>query len=268
MYIVTIDKNHRIQVSFPKLHIIPMKKLFEWNRTFCLFLIFLFTTSVQAQMFSVEDPESRSRISNNSLSFGFDFLNMEMRSELDPEIPQYQISDPIYRFRLVLPGIEAYAGLKNNTGAADTLNYLNLGANISGALPLAGNNKVGISLPLWLSTDYIRVRSTSRQQSEGDHFRKSSASIGAGAEVYYNMSNNIRFKANVVPQIGFTVSSIGSDSGQMSSLNSKFRLYLDNIYRRFGLVAGYNYTWRRYSGSEERFNYDIYSNSVSIGVSF
>lgn len=219
-------------------------------------------------MFSIEEPEVRNRVSSSSLSLGLDFLNMELRPRLDSDITEYRLSDPIYRLRLELPGIEAYAGMKNNTGAADTLNYLNLGANISGSVSLAGNRKVGISMPLWLSTDYVRVRSTSGQQREGDHFRQSSASIGAGAEAYYNMSSSIRFRANVVPQIGFTVSSVGSDSGQMSSINGKFRLYLDNIYRRFGLVAGYNYTWRRYSGTEERFQYDISANNISIGVSF
>lgn len=219
-------------------------------------------------MFSIEEPEVRSRISSSSLSFGLDFLNMKLRPHLDSNNPEYKISDPIYRLRLELPGIEAYAGLKNNTGTADTLNYLNLGANISGALPLAGNRRVGISIPLWLSTDYVRVQSSSGQQREGDHFRQSSASIGVGVETYYNMTRSIRFRANVVPQIGFTVSSVGSDSGQMSSLHGKFRLYVDSIYRRFGLVAGYNYSWRRYSGTEERFHYDISGNSASIGISF
>ncbi|MEX2656334.1 MAG: hypothetical protein WD272_02365 [Balneolales bacterium] len=194
-------------------------------------------------------------------------MNMKLRTDENSVLSVYDLSDPVYRLRLDMSGLEVYGGFKTKIGNADTLNYLNLGINISGAIPVTRNPQIGITLPMWLSTDFTRVRST-RQQSETDQFRESSASVGLGIGLFYKLSQNIRFQAESVPQIGFTVTSLGADSGQIMSLNNRLRLYFDQLTGRYGLLIGYDYSWRRYSGGEERFHYDMTSNNVSLGVSF
>ncbi len=231
-------------------------------------LLFLQPIASQAQMFSVEEPERRSRPATSSFTAGLDFMTMSLRESENLPDEIYDFSDPIYRMRLELPGIEVYGGFRNRIGAADTLNYINLGANISGSLPLIRNRKFGAGLPLWLSTDYARVMGTSGMQRESRHFRQSAASIGLGAGFYYNPLQNVRIRAELVPQIGFTVSSIGSDSGQLASLNGRAKAHFDHLVGRFGLVLSYNYTWRRYSGSDESIRYDFSGHNVGLGVSF
>ncbi len=225
-----------------------------------------------SQMFSVEEPERRARPATNALLFGLDFIDISFRPDSDEFSVVYDVSAPIYRFRLDLPGIEAYAGFRTNLGDngadADTLNYLNLGANISGAMPVTGSSRMGIVLPIWLTTDFTQVRSTDSDQPEAEQFRQSSASVGIGAGGYIMISNRIRIRAEMVPQIGFTVSALGSDSGQLGSLKGRLRIHMDQIVGRFGLVAGYNYSWHRYTGGEERLRYDISSHNVTVGVSF
>ncbi len=260
-------KNPLLNKRFPRA-VEKAKKVTVITVGVFLFLIILFPAVTEAQMFSVEEPERRSRTSAYALIIGPDFMTMKPRNGERANGEFYNFSDPVYRIRLDLPGVEVYAGLNSRIGAADTLNYLNLGANISGSLPLAGNRKIGIGLPLWLSTDYARVRSTDAQQPEADQFRQSSASVGLGAGAFYNPKQNIRVRAEFVPQIGFTVSSIGSDSGQLTSLNGRVRMNIDHLLGRFGLVAAYNYTWRRYSGSDDRFLYDLSGHHIALGVSF
>ncbi|MGM0738086.1 MAG: hypothetical protein ACQETM_02830, partial [Bacteroidota bacterium] len=75
-------------------------------------------------------------------------------------------------------------------------------------------------------------------------------------------------RAEFVPQIGFTVSSFGRDSGQLSTLNGRIRLHVDNVIERFGISVTYNYRWRRYAGSDDRFNYDMEGHHLGLGISF
>ncbi len=242
---------------------------------FCLLLLSILLSipaGSVAQMFSVDEPEQQIRPASSALSFGVDLIDMNFRGDEEKASAFYNISDPVYRIRLELPGIEGYAGFGSSIGDsgadADTLSYLNLGANISGFARLAGDRRLGILLPLWLSTDYTRVRSTSVEQPEAEQFRQSSASIGIGAAAFLNMRGAIRIFVEMVPQIGFTVSSLGADSGQLTSLNGRARIQRDQIMGRYGVMAGYSYTWRRYSGTGEMYKHNISMNNFSLGITF
>ncbi len=266
---MTIGKKPGIVKTFP-MHIQNTNKRRKnfMQSVLLLFLLLIVPGVLHAQMFSVEEPERRTRVSSNILSAGPEFLNMSLR-EGDPFTGRvYNFTEPVYRIRLELPSVEVYGGFRPRMGEADSLNYLNLGANISGSLPLTISREYGIVLPLWLSTDYTSVRERGSQQPESEQFRQSSASIGLGVGAFLRPVNNVRLRAEFVPQIGFTMSSMGSDSGQLASLNGSFRLHVDQIFRRYGLVLAYNYTWRRYSGSDARFDYDLSGHNLGLGISF
>lgn len=242
----------------------------SYSRILLVSLLILISPSMlSAQMFSVEEPERRARPSANAVLFGYDFTEMTPRA--DDHQFRYEFDEPVYQIRLELPGLEAYAGFRQSLGdegaGADTLNYLNLGAALSGGFTLIGNRRAGFLLPARLSTDFTRVRSD-RTQPEAEQFRQSSVSVGIGAGGYLNIGDRIRIRADMIPQIGFTVSALGSDSGQVLALNGKTRLHFDRIIRRYGLVIGYNYNFRRYSGGISAFNYDIQSNNFVIGINF
>ncbi len=265
---MTPERQSNIEKTFHASQIINKNPVVTLTFFTVLLLLMLQPAAALAQMFSIEEPERRMRPASSSFTAGPDFLTMTYRE--GDELPNviYEISDPIYRLRLELPGLEVYGGFRNRIGPADSLNYINLGANISGSLPLTRSRRIGIGLPLWLSTDYVRVMMDGIQQPESEQFRQSSASIGIGTGFFYNPMQNVRIRAEFVPQIGFTVSSIGSDSGQLASLNGRAKLHFDNLINRFGLVLSYNYTWRRYSGSDEKVRYDFRGHNVGLGVSF
>ena len=239
-----------------------------WVFRSALLILLTLPMALQAQMFSVEEPERRARPSTSSFTAGPEFLTMSLRDGEPFSGRVYNFSEPVYLMRLDLPGVEIYGGFRNRMGEADSLNYLNLGANIIGALPLIRSSTYGVSLPLWLSTDYTRVRETGGQQPESEQFRQSSASIGLGAGAFFRPISNIRLRAEFVPQIGFAVSSMGSDAGQIASLNGRVRLNLDQLFRRYGLEIAYRYTWRRYSGTGDQFLYDIEGHHIGFGVTF
>jgi hypothetical protein len=236
-----------------------------------LVIFFILPASAAAQMFSVEEPERRSRVTTNSVTIGLDFVDMSLRPD-DPEIsPVYHINEPVYQVRLQMPGFDAYAGYRTRFGGkgedSDTLSYLNLGLSLSGSMPLAAAERYSFLLPLRLSTDFTRVRSI-HSQPEAEQFRQSALSIGIGAGFVYRFSPHFRLYLESIPQIGFTVTALGTDSGQMVSLNSRARLQYDQLAGRFGLALGYHHTFRRYSGGDERFHYDIQSHNFIIGVTF
>ncbi|MDG5766980.1 hypothetical protein QA596_05840 [Balneolales bacterium ANBcel1] len=183
---------------------------------------------------------------------------------------RYDWSDMVYRLRFEVPGFRSYVAYGNNLGSegADTLNFVNAGANIRAATPLLGSARMGVSLPLKLSTDYIRVRSTDSSQPDVDHFRQSSVGIGLGIGLFYQISGSMRVSAEAIPQIGFSFSALGSDSGQFSAVNGSVRFHLDQLISRFGLVAGFDYSFRRYSGGSDINHHDIQSNNVTLGISF
>lgn len=241
----------------------------SWSVICCLLGIMLLLPNVaKAQMFSVEEAEKSLRPSTRSLTAGPAFLTMRFRQEEGSRAGLYDFSDVVYQMRLQLPGVEVYGGYRNGAGEADSLSYLNLGANIAGALPLAGSKRAALNLPLWLSTDYTRVSEIGGQQPESDQFRESSASIGLGAGAFLRPLENIRIRAEFVPQIGFTVSSFARDSGQLSTLNGRIRMHVDNVINQLGISLTYNYRWRRYAGSDDRFSYDTEGHHLGLGISF
>ncbi len=254
--------------SFPNVTPGPIKMEKILIPVSLILFLAIMPVTLQAQMFSVEEPERRIRPSSNSVTAGPEFLTMRLREGESFSGRVYNFTEPVYRVRIELPGVEIYGGFRNQIGDADSLNYLNLGANISGSLQLARSRSAGILLPIWLTTDYTRVKETGNQQPENEQFRQSSASIGLGAGAYVNPVRNIRVRAEFVPQIGFTLSSMGSDSGQLASLNGRLKFHVDQIFGRYGLVASYNYTWRRYSGTDDRFHYDLEGHHVGLGITF
>lgn len=245
------------------------------DRVYCIILAgwFIIAMNQQAwsQMFSVEEPARSERTQIRTFSFGLDWLEMDYKSKNRGDEPVFYISEPVYRMRLGIPGIEVYGAFGVNLGdkdaEADTLSYLNLGANLSGGLSLLSRRQYGLSLPLLLSTDYARVRSSESGLSEADEFRQSTVSIGVGGRVFYRWRNLV-LSVDLVPQLGFTVEAIGSDSGQMTSLNGRATIQRDRLLGRFGYLIGYEYNWRQYRGGQEQFRYDIRSNGFRVGLSF
>ena len=250
-----------------------MKKIFYTSRLALLatVLVLFIPGFALSQMFSVEEPERRARVSTSALLTGLEYVDMRLRTDPDGSPPVYSISDPVYKAILTLPGIELYGAYRSGLGdsdiGADTLTYMNLGANVFGSMPVYQTRRVGLFVPLMLSTDFLGIRST-RSQPEAEQFRESSASIGFGFGGDVNVFNRVRLRLQTIPKIGFTVSSVGRDSGQITSLNSNIRLSSDRILGRLGLAAGYGYSWRRYSGSDPAFRYDITTHSILVGISF
>lgn len=219
------------------------------------------------QMFSIEDAEERSGRSTSSISVGPDFIDMSFRGN-DDEAVQYNWNDAVYRIRLEIPGVNAYVGYNSSIGDADTLTYFNAGANLQAGTPLITNSSYGIIIPLQIITDYVKVESTDSAQPEMDHFRQSSLAAGLGIGFYYQFQNTIRLEVEAVPKIGFTVSAFGSDAGQIRGVSGRVRFKIDEIINRYGLVAGFDYVLRSYSGGDDLIDHNISSNNFVVGISF
>lgn len=240
----------------------------NFNSFFLVLLLVIFLSeTAYSQMFSVEEPQRRMRLATRSVEIGPDFIEMKNRN-INGEMPDYAFSDPVYRVRVRYSGVETYAAYNRGLGKADTTSYLNIGANISSPMPVSTTGMFRFSLPLTLSTEFIRVQSTESGQDDLESFRQTSASLGVGPEISLRLNRNFRVNAGIIPQFGFTILSLGSDTGQLVSVNGRISVSLGEIYENIGLTAGYHYKWQRYTDRKEEFLYDISSNYFSIGLTF
>lgn len=236
------------------------------------FLLASFSVSAKAQMFTVEETRQRMGPSRTVVFAGLGVSDMSLRSEDGTITPNYTWNREVYTIKAEISGLEAFAAFANNIAATvpsdNDINYLHIGLRFTGGLPLTGGRRAGVSIPVRIGTEFIRTSLNEANQPQADEFRQNSLSVGAGAGAYVNPSDRIRMSVILVPEIGFSYNAFGSDSSTFGLVNGRYRLHFDQLIERFGLSLGYDYTFRRYSAGEERFDYDIHSHSMVLGINF
>lgn len=217
-------------------------------------------------MFSIQSEQAVSRnIPENNVLLGFEPVTFSFQGNQTPG--DLSFSDPVYRLRAELGGFQGYLGVGYNLGDDNSLNFFNAGAKIDGEIRFAGGRNYFAGIPLILSTDYLQVGFQDTADGTGD-FRQSSAMVGLGLSLGVRIAERFRIETQAVPFYGFSVTSFGATGGSRSSLTSQNRIYMDRVFDRIGLTAGFDYRTARYNLDDERFNYDLTSSSFVIGVTF
>ncbi|MEX2640774.1 MAG: hypothetical protein WD266_08795 [Balneolales bacterium] len=220
-----------------------------------------------AQMFTVQSEQAGLRaIPQNTVVLGFEPTEFSFRGDDNTPI-DLSFSDPVYRLRAELSGFEGYIGIGYNLGDADSLNLFNAGAKIGAEYRIVRSSNFFFAIPLSLSTDYIQIGSQTEADRLGE-FRQSSAMVGLGVSIGVRYAQRLRIESRALPMYGFSVTSFGGTGGTRASFTSKNRIYLDHVFDRIGLSAGFDFKTSRYNLDEERFNYDLTANSFVVGVTF
>ncbi|MDI6401872.1 hypothetical protein QLX67_07695 [Balneolaceae bacterium ANBcel3] len=236
------------------------------------FFVFLIQANhVTGQMFSVEEVHTPRQTTYRSIFVGLDHVNMVFRgSDSEADFPLYYISEPVYHIGFDATDIQAHLSIGRDIGGGvdgDTLNYINFSASFSNAIPLYMRSRTGLLLPTKLMTDFTRVTSAQSSLGSRDEFNKSAVLLGLGLRSYVRFSEKIRLELESIPQIGFSISALGADSGGVFSVNSGAKLWINEAFGRFGVLFRYEYGYTRYSG-EERYNYNIDNHRFGLGLVF
>ncbi|MEX2395413.1 MAG: hypothetical protein WD491_00240, partial [Balneolales bacterium] len=211
---------------------------------FIIITILCFNNIAKAQMFSVNSEQPvRLDLPANSILVGYEPTSFKYTGD-DTE-QNLSFSDPIYRLRAELSGFEGYLAIGYNLGDANSTNLVNAGAKIDGEFRFLGDRNYFIGVPLVLGTDYLQV-STQSDENRSDDFRQSSAMVGAGLSLGFRFANRFRIESKAVPFYGFSVTSFGATGGSRVSFTNQNRIYMDRIFDRIGLTAGFDFKTARY----------------------
>ncbi|MEX2585307.1 MAG: hypothetical protein WD315_02860 [Balneolaceae bacterium] len=241
------------------------------TRTLCLviLLLLLFSDTLTAQMFSVDEQSSYDQeYYQSSLGAGLELGRFQYRGDAgEAGNDRYDFDMSILRIHFESSGINMYFGIGGRLTGSDNQNYLNLGALLYNDFRLAGERRpqpFQLFLPLQLNTDLLR---TSRAQSSRQ-FQQTSFQAGGGLGVRGRLHERLRMSGRIVPNFGFTSSQGAFFGGSLFSLESKIRFHLLNIAGDHSLVAGYDFRYRRYNIDPDLFDYDLNSHTITLGFTF
>lgn len=225
-------------------------------------------TSLQAQMFSVGEPESPAgvAISNyTTLSAGFEPAEFTYSSDaLVLNTTDFGFENTILRILFESPAIDLYLGVGGKISGMDNQNYFNLGAVVSNTFTLNQSDRFWIILPVQINTDLTR----SSRDGASQEFQQSAFQFGAGPGIRARVTDNFSIMTKVVPSYGFSVSQGSIFGGSIFSVLGKGRLYFENIFGGHGLVFGYDYTLKKYDIDGDTYDYDFSGHTFSLGFSF
>src|SRR5690606_752505 len=118
-------------------------------------------TSVQAQMFSVDDQTDRQvRPTTNSLMIGIAPVNFSLKNDGFDGLVRLDYTDIMYRAMLESPTLIIHAAYGANLGSDDQITAFNLGAIVTNRIALNRGRRTMLYLPLRLQTDWRTVRNT------------------------------------------------------------------------------------------------------------
>lgn len=233
-----------------------------------LIILILFANQLAtAQMFSVSTDTPSRQLPTVSFILAGEPTSFEYRhADSEPE-HSLAFNGPLYRIRGELPGLQIYLAYNNDTGGDNGMTVFNAGAMIEGQYMVYRRPSIFISIPLMLKTDYLQV-TTRRSFAGSEDMQQSSAMVGAGLQIHNRISSKIRTQIKAIPQYGFSVTSFGGMGGSVSVLEGQARVYIDNVFRSFGVVAGYDYRRSVYDLEADQFNYRMETHSILLGITF
>lgn len=239
------------------------------SKIFALTLLFAgISTSVRAQMFSVDDQADRVvRPTTNSLMIGIAPVDFSLRGiDLDGII-RLDYTDVMYRAMLESPTLIIHAAYGVNLGSDDQITAFNLGAIVTNRIALNRGRRTMLYLPLRLQTDWRTVRNTG-EGSSNDEFQQSSVMAGTGFGGIIRTGTKSTLDLSVNGNYGYSVRSFGADGGQTYLLEGKVRYLVNNISTNLGLSFGYDYSFQDYYIGGEAFDYRFKGHSILVGIRF
>ena len=246
-----------------------------------LFFTLIFTTTyfyspvtAEAQMFSVQPerktvqvtPELAVIIGYSAMTFDYRGPDHRMVIASPDQIgTTFQFNDHLFQVGLEMTGFSVYGLFGRNLGQYNNA-YSQLGASIGNQVYLIRSTAFRLGIPIRLATDYIVVKNNTLLTSQ--EFKQNTFGIHAGLDLAVKLSDSVRFGAQGSGGYSYSVSGFGNSGGTAVDLTLKNRLYVDNLFRQYGLLIGFDLNSRDYHLDDNRYDHLALQQMVSIGVTF
>ena len=246
-----------------------MKKIIKIGTPFFFFILMFVSLPVdlQAQMFSIDDPEperegriGRFTIVGLSLEMG-EFI---YEGEGAQEFQRLDFDSSLLRFRLESPGLDLSLAFGGSLTGMDQTSAVNVNGRIYNQLPLKWTNNFRLSIPIQLTTDFLQVR----KNSSDAEFLQSSLVFGSGLTSVFDLGDRIRFNLHATPNYGFSFSQGNLFGGSLFRFDAKSMLMIKNLIGQSALAIGYHFDMRQYRIEENLNDYDYIAHSVTLGITF
>jgi len=226
--------------------------------------------SAYGQMFSVESrgiqdrgiPQRKAFIGISTATFNFTG-NENNRNIAD----RFNFDAQLINLRYEINTVGMYLNFGNDLTGIDSVSYFNFGLDFFQPLTITNTEKLQLTSPVHFNGSFTTVGNRNVTEGVGQ-FQQSSLETGIGMILSYRFTPVLRVTAQAVPNIGFTFSAGNTFFGATYGGTSGARLYFDGLFGDTGLSLGYLFQFRRFKVDEDLFDYDLTSNSFSVGLTF
>lgn len=232
---------------------------------FILLIELFLSPATKAQMFSVEKKERRSYSSNNYVRFGLAPSTFKYKGNEDALALTNPLNfdDLIATFAFESYGFDLRVSFGNSITGMKNQNFFSLEFEFMNNFRIIRNKTVSAGPAFGINTELTTVNKESTQND----FNQTSFGIGFGAFLDLTLTKKIKLQNSVTPGYGFSTSDGGLFGGSLESISTKSRLVFVQLLRNQNISLGYDYTFRSYDLDDDRFDYDLSSHLVTLGIS-
>lgn len=231
-----------------------------------LFTLLIFSTSLNAQMFSVGgSSETQARASSNYLRVGYGPVDFSYSDESGSVLPENRLdfNSPAFTLSFESPAVSASMSFVNKLTGADDERYLNLSLNYINRFAFIRTKNFQLGVPLGLQTSLV----SAQKEELNNDFGQTVLGLGLGAFTSFSIPDKITFSVEGIPSYGFSNSNGGLFGGSNKGLTAKARLNFLNLFFGRSLSIGYDYKYSAYNLDGDEFDYDLNHHLITIGLS-
>jgi hypothetical protein len=234
-----------------------------------LFILAFGFQNVQAQMFSVESKKkSQPTRWNQSVYVTVAPLDFSYQGADDVQFAgDYELNGITVGLRYEIPGFDIYLNLGGGLTGMNNHSLVNVGAQLYQPFRLVNTKVFDLYAPLQLHTDFTRVVADN-QRSGADQFQQSMLAPGAGLIYDVKFGDRVSYLGSGVAEYGYSFAAGNTFVGQVFGVQVQQRLTISNVFGSVGLSFGYDLNYRRYDVEIDRYDYNLLSHNISVGISF
>jgi len=200
-----------------------------------------------------------------SLGLGLSFLTFQPLQTDQTEEHQFDIDRKSLAITFQQEPFLIYLDYSNAKSNDVDTKFLNVGLRLDIPILFEQHGAFKPLLPVSIYSDFLLASIPNNTESE--NLSISSLGIGAGVGLKYD-SHSFDLGFKVVPVFAFSTQAFSAKSGTSKGVSLNAWLVFPNLVNQFGLALGYRYKYIETDFSENRFDYQLNLNAITLGVSF
>ena len=226
---------------------------------------FLKTSSVSAQMFSVDEPPLQLGPPSAFFRVGFAPASFAYSgpSFVDEQPEELEFENGLLYLALESAGLSASLAVGNGLLGMDDQSFFNLDLSFLNRFMIVRRPNTFIGIPVQLKTALTSASTSQRDEN----FYQTSFGIGGGAYANFRIAERIFFSNQFIPGYGFSNSNGGFVAGRTFYMTGQSRINILGVIGRRALSIGYDFDFRSFDIDEDLFDYDLTMHVLTIGIS-